>query len=577
MLPRVDGMMWMQDTGEDQEPPSWPQNNSNINDEMGSLSTYKSMLGVQDEEEDQEWYIHSSNNNSNINFSSNFATEAENNNLLLHSVGSSSSCSPSSASVFQDHHYFLNPPPKPTIPSLLNNPLDNSFDMGFLDSQLNNRVLTGFNDLTSQTQMGISNLASDPQFSTTHLLQLAENKSMAGFSSLGFQGFHENSLFLNRSKVLKPLDNFASIGEQPTLFQKRVRKNLETNGVNLGVLGSEGGGELLRNGEGYNGNMEVSEKKRKLISMEDVDEFSIDGSGLNYDSDEFLESCKGEESGRIGGNSSNGNSTVTGGDQKGKKKGLPAKNLMAERRRRKKLNDRLYMLSLVEYNMDRASILGDAIEYLKELLQKINDLHNELESNPPGSSLTPTTTSFYPLTPTPPSLPCRIKEELCPSSLPSPNGQPARVEVRLREGRAVNIHMFCSRRPGLLLSTMRALDNLGLDIQQAVISCFNGFALDIFRAEGPPAPSPNKNHGTQVPVIPVILLRHMTWKIFVSCGGWRSPFQCTSNAEKAKMSIQTKSKQYCWIQLASWHDVGFFSSRIRLAAWLVDRIVFPTK
>ncbi|KAK8311149.1 hypothetical protein V6Z11_D02G229800 [Gossypium hirsutum] len=43
--------------------------------------------------------------------------------------------------------------------------------------------------------------------------------------------------------------------------------------------------------------------------------------------------------------------------------------------------------------------------------------------------------------------------------------------------------MFCARRAGLLLSTMRALDNLGLDIQQAVISCFNGFALDVFRAE----------------------------------------------------------------------------------------------
>lgn len=59
----------------------------------------------------------------------------------------------------------------------------------------------------------------------------------------------------------------------------------------------------------------------------------------------------------------------------------------------------------------------------------------------------------------------------------------SQVEVRVREGRAVNIHMFCARRPGLLLSTMRALDNLGLDIQQAVISCFNGFALDVFRAE----------------------------------------------------------------------------------------------
>lgn len=57
------------------------------------------------------------------------------------------------------------------------------------------------------------------------------------------------------------------------------------------------------------------------------------------------------------------------------------------------------------------------------------------------------------------------------------------MEVRVREGRDVNIHMFCARRPGLLLSTMRALDNLGLDVQQAVISCFNGFALDVFRAE----------------------------------------------------------------------------------------------
>ena len=57
------------------------------------------------------------------------------------------------------------------------------------------------------------------------------------------------------------------------------------------------------------------------------------------------------------------------------------------------------------------------------------------------------------------------------------------VEVRIREGRTINIHMLCAGMPGLLLSTMRALDGLGLDVQQAVISCFNGFALDVFRAE----------------------------------------------------------------------------------------------
>lgn len=53
----------------------------------------------------------------------------------------------------------------------------------------------------------------------------------------------------------------------------------------------------------------------------------------------------------------------------------------------------------------------------------------------------------------------------------------------MREGRAVNIHMFCARRPGLLLNAMKAIEGLGLDVQQAVVSCFNGFTLDVFKAE----------------------------------------------------------------------------------------------
>lgn len=80
--------------------------------------------------------------------------------------------------------------------------------------------------------------------------------------------------------------------------------------------------------------------------------------------------------------------------------------------------------------MDRASILGDAVEYLKELLERINNLHNELESSPSSTSLS-ASTSFHPLTPTPLTLPSRVKEELCPSSLPSPNGQPARVNCNI--------------------------------------------------------------------------------------------------------------------------------------------------
>ncbi|KAE8659911.1 Transcription factor SCREAM2 [Hibiscus syriacus] len=513
MLSRVNGGTWMEGK-EDEDSASWNQANNNNSDaimenkdEMWSLSAFKSML-------DDEWFIGNNTISSHqdirdLSFTANLGDHHQDNLFLSHhhhSVDSSSSFSPS-PSVFnnlgpsQVHHLLQ---PKPTSSSILNfvsnSPLDHGFDLGeigFLDNQATNAntllnrenagVLGSFIDLSHDNQFESANLCTQAQLLSSPVVQLPENG--AGFS--GFQGLDENpgnAMFLKRSK-LRPLESFPSVGAQPTLFQKRaaLRKNSADNGPSLGVV--DGGNVYVSSGaEGDKGKQEMGEEneKRKRNDRDDVGDVCIDGSALNYDSDEFTENTKMEETLKNGGNTIHANDSVNGGDQKGKKKGLPAKNLMAERRRRKKLNDRLYMLRSVVpkiRKMDRTSILGDAIEYLKELLQRINELHIELESTPPSSSLTPTTSSFHPLMPTPATLPSRIKDELCPSSLLSPNEQTARVEVRLKEGKAVNIHMFCGWRPGLLLSTMRTLDSLGLDIQQAVISCFNGFSMDIFRAE----------------------------------------------------------------------------------------------
>ncbi|KAI4337567.1 hypothetical protein L6164_015965 [Bauhinia variegata] len=139
-----------------------------------------------------------------------------------------------------------------------------------------------------------------------------------------------------------------------------------------------------------------------------------------------------------------------------KLQGQPSKNLMAERRRRKRLNDRLSMLrSIVPKisKMDRTSILGDTIDYMKELLEKINHLQQEkeLDSNMMG-----------------------ILKDAKPNEILVRNSPKFDVEKRNVDTR---VEICCAGKPGLLHSTVNTLEALGLEIQQCVISCFNDFTM----------------------------------------------------------------------------------------------------
>lgn len=73
--------------------------------------------------------------------------------------------------------------------------------------------------------------------------------------------------------------------------------------------------------------------------------------------------------------------------------------------------------------MDRASILGDAIAYLNELLEKVNVINMELESISSSLSLQPvavipaTANGVYQLNPTVTAVPSLITEEVIPEPI----------------------------------------------------------------------------------------------------------------------------------------------------------------
>ncbi|CAM6104843.1 unnamed protein product [Calypogeia fissa] len=181
-----------------------------------------------------------------------------------------------------------------------------------------------------------------------------------------------------------------------------------------------------------------------------------------------------------------------------------SKNLVAERKRRKKLNERLYSLrALVPKitKMDRASILGDAIEYVKELQQQVKDLQDELlDPKQDDLQLVEATASLDDV-----DMQQAAEDGKGTLLLDDRRGsgkmdqldvsmealerkadelsQPMQVEVTKIDSQLFSLRIFCEKRPGVFVKLMQNLDVLGLDIVNANITTFRGLVLNILNAE----------------------------------------------------------------------------------------------
>ncbi|XP_061364738.1 transcription factor ABORTED MICROSPORES [Gastrolobium bilobum] len=200
-------------------------------------------------------------------------------------------------------------------------------------------------------------------------------------------------------------------------------------------------------------------------------------------------------------------------------KGNQSKNLVAERKRRKKLNDRLYNLrSLVPRisKLDRASILGDAIEFVKDLQKQVKELQDELEENSDtgaesncingnnqyvvgvqpdivrqinGGELGPkaehekTQTGFHVGT-SGNGFMSKQKQEIDAIAIEKQTQQmEPQVEVALIDGNEYFVKVFCEHRAGGFVKLMEALNTLGMDVVHATVTSHKGLVSNVFKVE----------------------------------------------------------------------------------------------
>ncbi|KAJ8629128.1 hypothetical protein MRB53_022451 [Persea americana] len=146
-----------------------------------------------------------------------------------------------------------------------------------------------------------------------------------------------------------------------------------------------------------------------------------------------------------------------------------SKNLMAERTRRTKINQRLYALRALVPNitkMSKATILDDAFDYIEDLKKQVKELEDELvEMGDEREEKQESEASKW-----------EMAQEVQKCELD--------VVVTPVDAKTLEIKIVCEKKEGGFSKLMAALGHLGLEVTSINVTSFRGVALNTICVEG---------------------------------------------------------------------------------------------